>query len=293
MKIREKLRKHSIKPKEEEGQYFLADKYLLIYETKRADINGKDTVLEIGPGIGNLTEELAKRAKKVIGIEKDTRFQKILDGLQKKYKNIEIIYSDAVRVKYPYFNKIVSNLPFRVSLPLIFKFLEYDFDVAVLLCQERLARRVCAKPGQKGYSRLSVQISRLADVKFLRRVPRSAFYPQPKVSCALIKIKKTAPKFNIPSEDFFKEVLRYLFVFRDTSLKHSIRTLMKYGLSESENKKITSAVGSRILRKKVSLLKPKEFGFVSRVLWEVSGEEVVKHFYRYYRSKRLYRNRNL
>jgi len=287
-KIKELMRQYSIIHDKEIGQCFICDYDLIMAEIKYANITRKDVVLEIGPGIGNLTEYLAQKAKKVIAIEKDTQFKGVLSELQKRYGNIEIIYADALHIDYPKFNKVVSNLPFKAALPLIFKILEYDFDIAVLICQERLARRICAKPGQKGYSRLSIQISRVSNTNLLRIISPDAFYPSPEVSSALIKIKKTLPKFKVPSDEFFKEVLKFLFAMRENTLQGAISTLIKMGIPYSKIREVKSSIEGYLLRKQIYTISPREFGKITWILWKKLGENCVDYFYKFYRLRNLY-----
>ncbi len=239
-------------PKKELGQHFIKDVNILKREIKYAKIGKNDTVLEIGSGIGNLTELLAQKTKKVIAIEKDKQFKDCLDDLQRKYNNLKIIWGDVLTVNIPYFNKVVSNLPFKIALPLTFKLLEYDFDLGILIYQKRLAKRLCAFPGQKGYSRITVQVRRVANVKILELIKKTSFYPSPKVDCAIVKIKKTKPKFDISSEDFFKRTLDFMF-FKRTKTVRQVLPILK--LKHLQNKRIHQ-------------LTPKQFGIIAGVLHE-------------------------
>lgn len=290
--IKEQILLYSIIPDDELGQCFICDYWIVMEEINYANINKNDVVLEIGPGIGTLTEFLAQRANKVIAIEKDLQFKDMLLELQKKYNNIDIIYADALNIDFPKFNKVVSNLPFKIALPLVFKILEYNFDVAVVICQERLARRICAKPGQKGYSRLSVQISRVSDTNFLKVIPPSAFYPSPKVASAMIKLKKISSKFKVPSEEFFKEILKFLFAMRENTLQEAISILVKVGIPYSRVKKVKNSIGKYILRKPIYTISPREFGKITWILWEEFGESIVKYFYKFYEQRNLYKKRD-
>ena len=133
-----------------------------------------DTVLEIGPGIGTLTIKLAEEAKKVIAIEQDTAIFNILsERLENEgIDNVELINGDAVKVDFPPFNKIVSNLPYQISSPITFKFLNHDFDLAVLMYQKEFAERMNGKVGTKEYSRLSAMLYFKAKVDFLTHVSK-------------------------------------------------------------------------------------------------------------------------
>jgi len=264
--IRHTLKKCKISPNKELGQHFITNRNLLRHEVEYANISSKDVILEIGPGIGNLTELLAQKAKQVIVIEKDSQFKKCLSSLQKNYDNIKVIYGDALEINFPSFDKVVSNLPFNIALPLIFKLLNYSFDVAVILCQKRLAQRICASAGQKGYCRLSVSIQRVADAKILNFVPKSAFFPPPEVDGAIVRIKKT-PKFTIPSEEFFRELLKFMFSHRDSSVR-SILTPKYLRLPKQLLANVLSRTGTKINRKMVHDVTPRQFGTIAWALWK-------------------------
>jgi len=130
-KIREILTDLGIKPTKSLGQNFLVDHNIIRSQLELADLTGHDTVLEIGPGLGNLTLELADRAKKVIAIEKDKIFGKYLKTILPD--NVELIVGDALEIDFPEFDKIVANLPYKISSPLSFKLTEYDFQSAKIL----------------------------------------------------------------------------------------------------------------------------------------------------------------
>ena len=219
--------------RKELGQHFVNDKKFLKREVGYANIGQDETVLEIGPGIGNLTEILLKKAKKIIAIEKDLQFK---EKLSKINGNLEIIWGDALTVKLPDFDRVISNLPFKIALPLIFRLLSKNFKIGVLLIQERLARRICAKPSEPKYGRLSVQIQRLAEVTILENVNRNKFYPKPNIDCSLVLIEKKRNTIKVKSDDYFKKVLDYLFFRRDKKLNYVLKEL---GVMKSiSNKKI-------------------------------------------------------
>ncbi len=138
------------------GQNFLINKDIARNEIEYCGITNKDIVLEIGPGKGILTKILIEKAKKVIAIEID---KNLYNNLKKTIldKNIILINNDVLKIKFkdiPKFNKIVSNLPFHISLPITIKILNYDFNKAVLIYQKEFAERMTSKVGEKNYSRL-------------------------------------------------------------------------------------------------------------------------------------------
>jgi 16S rRNA (adenine1518-N6/adenine1519-N6)-dimethyltransferase len=195
------------------GQNFLIDEKIAERIVSYANLNSKDIVLEIGPGFGILTELIAKKSKYVIGIEKDIRLVEYLKA--RKIKNLKIIAADALEIDYPKFTKIISNLPYQISSPLTFKILNYDFEKAILCYQKEFAYRLVAEPYSKAYSRLTVNTYYKASCKILEIVPRSAFYPQPKVESAIVELipRKEKP-FKLVDEQIFYELVDTCFSHR-------------------------------------------------------------------------------
>ena len=198
------------------GQNFLIDKRVAEREIGLADLNSKDVVLEIGPGKGILTSILSKKAKKVIAIEIDKELYYFLQ--QKLPKNVILINKDVLKTnlgKLPKFNKIVSNLPFEISSPVTFKLLNYPFDKAILVYQKDFADRMVAKPNSKNYSRLSVNIYYKTYCRTIEIIPRTCFFPQPKVdACVVELIKRKNPPFIVKNEELFFNLTKLLFNYR-------------------------------------------------------------------------------
>lgn len=206
------------------GQNYLIDDFKRKKIIKYADLTKNDTVLEIGPGIGTLTIKLAEEAKKVIAIEQDTAIFNILrERLENEgIDNVELINGDAVKVDFPPFNKIVSNLPYQISSPITFKFLNQDFDLAILMYQKEFADRMNGKVGTKEYSRLSAMLYFKAEVDFLTNVSRESFIPSPKVDSAVVRL---TPKKNETSEEDFKiysKVVKALFQHRKKKARNAL-----------------------------------------------------------------------
>ena len=206
------------------GQNYLIDDFKRKKIIEYANLTKEDTVLEIGPGIGTLTIELAKKAGKVIAIEQDTAIFNILKKRLEKEKidNVELINGDAVKVDFPEFNKIVSNLPYQISSPISFKFLEHEFDLAVLMYQKEFADRMNGKVGTKQYSRLSAMLYFKADSKFLTKVSPESFIPSPKVDSSVVELK---PKeIQIADDDFkiYSKVVKALFQHRNKKSRNAL-----------------------------------------------------------------------
>ena len=229
------ISKYNLRPNSDLGQNFLIVEDVIKREVERAEINEKETVLEIGPGLGTLTDELAKRARKVYAIERDSR---IVNILKKEYNwsNVEIIEGDALKIDFPQFDKIVSNLPYQISSPITFKFLKHDFKMAVLIYQLEFAQRMVAKPGDKNYSRLSVMVQAKADVDLVERIGRGAFYPKPKVDSAVIVMEPKPKDERIGlNENLVKALFQHRRKLASKALKDSYHML---GLTKEEFKKL-------------------------------------------------------
>jgi len=214
-----------IKPIKHLGQNFLIDKNTVRKVMKTADLKPEDIILEIGPGLGALTQELAKKAKKIIAVEKDARMCQALKEQLKDFDNIEIINQDILKfeiiklfknLKLKIKNyKIVANLPFYITAPVIRKFLESENppQEMVLIIQKEVAQRICPRPprlrqgygGQAKMSILAISVQFYAEAKIISYISKKSFRPRPKVDAAIIKIKPEN-KYQTDGAKFFKIV---------------------------------------------------------------------------------------
>ncbi len=206
--VKKILKKHNLRPSKYLGQYFLVDKRILKKITETARLTKEDTVIEIGPGIGTLTQELAKIAKKVIAVEKDEKMCQIL----KETLKLQIVNEDILKLQIKNLKlkinkyKIVANLPYYIASPVIRKFLEADFPPKemVLLIQKEVAQRICAKPGKMSILAIAVQF--YAKPEIIKIVSKKAFWPVPKVDSAILRIGQIFQPKNIDKNRFFKTV---------------------------------------------------------------------------------------
>lgn len=201
------LKKYNIRPSKKLGQNFLIDKSVLKKIINVADLKSDDTVLEIGPGLGILTSELAKRVKKVIAAEKDKRLCEALKNILKDYKNVKIVNKDILGFKFQVSSfKLIANLPYYITSPVIRKFLEIKNPpkLMVLMVQKEVAQRICAKPPKM--SLLTVAVQFYAKPEIISYVSKKSFYPEPKVDSAIIKILPKAVPNKIDTKKFFKLV---------------------------------------------------------------------------------------
>jgi len=256
--VRQILKEHAAKPKDFLGQNFVVDEGILTREVEYAALNKKDVVLEVGAGIGNLTEKMVRKAKKVIAVEKDKRLAEILNRrFEKNRERIEIIHGDVLKLDFrtdiPEFNKVLSNIPYYISSPCTLKLLKHSFDVAVLSYQKEFAERLAAKAGEKNYSRLSVAAYYFADVELLELVPKTAFYPQPKVDSLIVRIRRKKPPFKVDEEKFFNFV-HAVFTQKKKSFRNAIKLSRHLLKSEIKEEKIPE----KFLEKRVFQLSPEE-----------------------------------
>ena len=200
-------------------QRFLRNQAALERIVAWADPHASDTVLEVGPGPGNLTALLSARGCRVVAVEKDRRLAAELRSLA--LPGVEVVEGDALKVAWPPFDLFVSNLPYSISTPLLFRLLGSPFRRAVVTLQKEVAERLAARPGGKEYGRLTVSVQRRASVRVLQTLPPSAFVPPPRVASAVVLLEPRGPP--VPEDGWFQEVLRALFTRRRKRVSSIVR----------------------------------------------------------------------
>ncbi len=204
------------------SQNFLVNPKIAEYIVKEADIKPEDTILEIGPGKGILTGKLLEKGK-VYAIEIDKtlcEYLKITFQDDIKDGRLHLICGDALKVDFPKFTKLVANIPYHISSPLLFKILEYQFHKGILMLQYEFAKRLVAKPGSKEYGRLSVMMYYKGEAKILKRVKKGNFRPVPKVDSAIVEIvKKNRFCYD---KDKLDKFVRKLFEQRRKKIKNIV-----------------------------------------------------------------------
>jgi 16S rRNA (adenine1518-N6/adenine1519-N6)-dimethyltransferase len=241
------------------GQNFLIDPNIAQLEIEYADLKKSDVVLEVGPGKGILTNLLAKKVNKVIAVEIDEKLIKSLKEILPS--NVILIKNDVIKLNFenlPKFNKVVSNLPYQISSPFTFKLLDYNFDLAILIYQKEFADRIIAKPGNKKYSRLSVNVYYKSECRLLRTISKNVFYPIPRVDSAIVElVPRKIPAFFVENEIFFKDLVKTLFSNRRKKIKNIIKDKYTYNLNNSY-------YGN----KRVDNLTPEEIGMISDIVFK-------------------------
>lgn len=258
LNTRKLLKKYNIRLDKNKSQNYLIDNNKVEKILTAADIHEDEVILEIGAGVGTLTVAMAKKAKKVIAIEKDPLIADILRQIltEKHLSNVELINDDALKMDFPDFDKVVSNLPYQISSPITFKLLEYNFKKAVLMYQYEFASRMNAKADSKQYSRLSVALYYRCDIKIIDTLKASCFIPQPKVDSAVIEL---IPKNNALLPEYFDDVTRALFQHRNKKAKKAlIQSAHELHTDKKELKNKLDSIDNPLLEKKVFKLTPDE-----------------------------------
>ncbi len=259
------LNKQGIKLDKRKGQNYLIDKDVLSQIIKSSELSKEDTVLEIGAGIGTLTIPLAKNAGKVIAVEQDKKIANILTKRLDDIgiSNVDVVVGDATKIDFPIFNKVISNLPYKISSPITFKILENNFEFAILMYQMEFAERMVADPGDSNFSRLSVMMHFFAEVEMLFKVSNDVFFPKPKVSSAVIKL---TPKSGVEIDEFFLKVLRALFQHKRKKVRNALTDSFHeiYNLDKSERKNLISKLDQEIMDQRVVNMKPETILVLSK-----------------------------
>ncbi len=265
---------HHSRPKKSLSQNFLTSFSVAKSIVELASLGEKETVVEIGPGRGILTHLLASQAKQLIAIEFDSR---LIQPLREKFKdqpNVTIIHTDALSYpfeKLPHHSKVISNLPYHIATPLLFRLLKERerFSLLVLMFQRELARRMVATPGGKTYGALSLAVQYASEVQIRMRVSKKHFRPNPKVDSAVVTLTPyAAPPVPVKNEDLFLNLLRSIFQHRRKTIKN---TLKESGFSEPVSSGALQKTGVNPLRRPETL-SLQEFALLSDHLFFSVGK---------------------
>jgi 16S rRNA (adenine1518-N6/adenine1519-N6)-dimethyltransferase len=240
------LEKYGFSFKKSLGQNFLIDTNILKRIVEHAGLSETSGAIEIGPGIGALTEQLAKNSQKVVAFEIDQRLLPILKETLSPYPNVTVIHQDVLKadvkaVMDSEFSDIddvmvVANLPYYVTTPIIMKLLEDHLPIRGIVCmlQKEVADRISAKPGTKDYGSLSIAVQYYTEAETVMIVPKTVFVPQPNVDSAVIRLtRRQTPRVEIKDESFFFQVTRASFAQRRKTLFNNLQS----GLPNGKEKK--------------------------------------------------------
>jgi 18S rRNA (adenine1779-N6/adenine1780-N6)-dimethyltransferase len=241
------MRYHTFEFLRSKGQHILKNPMIIKSIIEKSAIRPTDVVLEIGPGTGNLTMALLEKAKKVIAIEVDPR---MVAELTKRiraspyYGNFQVLCGDALKTDFPFFDVCVSNVPYQISSPLVFKLLTHRplFRCAVLMFQREFAMRLVARPDSDLYCRLSANTQLLARVDHLLKVSKSNFKPPPKVESSVVRIE---PRNPVPDINFLEwdGLLRVCFTRKNKTLAAIFKQKSIIQMLEQNYKTVREAKG--------------------------------------------------
>ncbi|SHG75486.1 16S rRNA (adenine(1518)-N(6)/adenine(1519)-N(6))-dimethyltransferase RsmA [Ornithinibacillus halophilus] len=240
VKTKEILNKYSFSFKKSLGQNFLIDVNILKNIIHHAGIDKNAGAIEIGPGIGALTEQLAIHAEKVVAFEIDQRLLPILQDTLREYSNVDIIHEDILKANVhdvikEYFEEdqeihVVANLPYYITTPILMKLLREGLPVTSLtvMIQKEVADRMAAQPNTKSYGSLTIAIQYYTNAEVVMNVPKTVFMPQPNVESSILRLttRKTAPVL-VENEDFFFTIVQASFAQRRKTLRNNLTSHFK------------------------------------------------------------------
>lgn len=270
------LAKYNFKSSKVLGQNFLVDANILDKIVRAAELKFDDVVLEIGPGIGSLTECLAEKTKLVIAIEYDRVLVSILMETLGHLAKVKLICADALKLDLnslkdlPPPNKMVSNLPYSIAAPLLGRYLEnYPQTKSYLvMVQKEIAARMAARPGEKDYGRFTLRVQYHSKVKIVSNVSRKVFIPQPNVDSSIVLLeRRLRPVVEVVDTALLFQIIAAAFNQRRKTLRSALKSL-PYGQDKIEKAFQKAGIDSNRRGETLSL---SEFGRLSDAISEVLG----------------------
>lgn len=252
-KTREILKRHGFTFKKSLGQNFLTEPNILRKIVETGDIDENTNVIEVGPGIGALTEHLARSAHQVLAFEIDDRLIPVLQDTMREYPNVTVRHQDVLAADLPQVAKevftkelpikVVANLPYYITTPIMMHFLESDLAVAemVVMMQKEVADRISAAPGTKAYGSLTIAVQYYMEAKLAFIVPKTVFVPQPNVDSAILKLtRRPQPAVTVTSEKEFFKLTKAAFQLRRKTLWNNL--LHSYGKDDAAKVWLTASL---------------------------------------------------
>lgn len=279
-KTKEILKKYKFSFKKSLGQNFLIDVNILENIIKHAGIDKTAGAIEIGPGIGALTEQLAIHADKVVAFEIDQRLLPILDDVLGDYENIEVIHQDILKADVEavigtHFKEgqpihIVANLPYYITTPILMKLLhdKLPVDSMTVMIQKEVAERMAAKPNSKSYGSLTIAIQYYTDAKVVMTVPKTVFNPQPNVDSSILQLKvRKEPPVQVEDEEFFFGVVKASFAQRRKTLRNNLANYFADAFDKAGIDEVLEGIGIDGTRRGESL-DMEEFAKLANAFYE-------------------------
>ena len=241
--IKPLLERHGFSFSKSLGQNFLINAAIPVKIAENCGAGPEDTVLEIGPGIGCLTKELAQRAKRVVSVEIDKKLMPVLRETLAEYDNVTVINKDILDVDIGALCEelgckelyVCANLPYYITTPIIMKLLECNAPIKAItvMVQKELAQRFCSKPNTAEYGSVTASINYRAEVKNLFTVSPGSFLPAPKVSSSVIRLDIVPPPVEVKDEKTFFRVIRAAFAMRRKTLSNNLANEFKITKAEA------------------------------------------------------------
>ena len=278
---KEVVQKHNFKFSKSLGQNFLIDTNVIDRILEGARVQEGDYVIEVGPGIGTLTKEMGRTAEKVVAIEIDKTLIPILEETLADFPNIEVINQDILKVNVQELVKeklnggpvkLIANLPYYITTPIVMKFLEEDIPVTdiVVMVQKEVADRMNAQPNSKDYGALSVAVQYYCDTEIVAKAPRHMFMPQPNVDSTVIGLHvREERKYNVDNEDIFFKTVKASFGQRRKTLLNSLGGL---GFLSKDQIKIALQEANIDEKRRGETLSIEEFASLSNAVNRIHNE---------------------
>lgn len=278
---KEVVQKHNFKFSKSLGQNFLIDTNVIDRILEGARVQEGDYVIEVGPGIGTLTKEMGRTVEKVVAIEIDKTLIPILEETLADFPNIEVINQDILKVDVQELVKaklnggpvkLIANLPYYITTPIVMKFLEEDIPVTdiVVMVQKEVADRMNAQPNSKDYGALSVAVQYYCDTEIVAKAPRHMFMPQPNVDSTVIGLHvREERKYNVDNEDIFFKTVKASFGQRRKTLLNSLGGL---GFLSKDQIKIALQEANIDEKRRGETLSIEEFASLSNAVNRIHNE---------------------
>lgn len=244
------------------GQNFISDTNLLDAIVADSGITEDDTVVEIGTGGGTLTRSIAKVAKKVFSFEVDRNLEPVLALSLQGLDNVEVIFRDVLRMKDAQFEeivagdfKVIANLPYYITTPLIMRFLESDLKAKSLtvMVQKEVADRIAAKPNTPDYSAITLAVEMVGGAKITRSVNRKMFFPSPNVDSAVVRIDIDRTKLDGENAHLIHKLVRSAFVMRRKTLANNLAQAFCITKAEATEKIVAAGFDGMVRGEVLSL----------------------------------------
>lgn len=273
------LEKHGFHFQKKYGQNFLIDKNILEKIVDAAEIGKDDVVLEIGPGIGTMTQYLCERAREVIAVEIDDKLIPVLADTLSEYDNVTVIHEDILKVDIRALAeeknggrpiKVVANLPYYITTPIIMELFEsrVPLESVTVMVQKEVAERMKEGPGSKDYGALSLAVAYYAVAEIIAEVPPACFIPRPKVSSMVIRLTcHKEPPVEVRDEKFLFSVIRASFQQRRKTLVNGLNNAPWIPVDREEITRCVESLGygPSVRGEKLTL---EEFARLANLLWE-------------------------